>query len=55
MRSRRSNLAEARTEQAFRLYWFDFDWPGAEREFRARARDQSQHRDGSTSAWRVCY
>jgi TolB-like protein/Flp pilus assembly protein TadD len=28
------NLAEARTEQAFRLYWFDFDWPGAEREFR---------------------
>ena len=28
------NLAEARTEQAFRLYWFDFDWQGAEREFR---------------------
>jgi DNA-binding winged helix-turn-helix (wHTH) protein/TolB-like protein/tetratricopeptide (TPR) repeat protein len=28
------NLAEARAEQAFRLYWFDFDWGGAEREFR---------------------
>jgi TolB-like protein/tetratricopeptide (TPR) repeat protein len=28
------NLAEARTEQAFKLYWFDFDWSGAEREFR---------------------
>jgi DNA-binding winged helix-turn-helix (wHTH) protein/TolB-like protein/tetratricopeptide (TPR) repeat protein len=28
------NLAEAIAEQAFRLYWFDFDWPGAEREFR---------------------
>ena len=28
------NLAEARAEQAFRLYWFDFDWAGAEREFR---------------------
>jgi len=28
------NLAEARTEQAFKLYWFDFDWAGAEREFR---------------------
>ena len=28
------SLAEARAEQAFRLYWFDFDWPGAEREFR---------------------
>jgi len=28
------DLAEARTEQAFRLYWFDFDWRGAEREFR---------------------
>jgi len=28
------NLAEARTEQAFRLYWFDFEWPAAEREFR---------------------
>ena len=27
------NLAEARAEQAFRRYWFDFDWPGAEREF----------------------
>ncbi len=28
------NLAEAIAEQAFRLYWFDFDWLGAEREFR---------------------
>ena len=28
------NLAEARTEDAFRLYWFEFDWAGAEREFR---------------------
>ena len=28
------DLAEARAEQAFKLYWFDFDWPGAEREFR---------------------
>lgn len=28
------NLAEASAEQAFKLYWFDFDWPGAEREFR---------------------
>ena len=28
------NLAEARAERAFKLYWFDFDWPGAEREFR---------------------
>jgi DNA-binding winged helix-turn-helix (wHTH) protein/TolB-like protein/Tfp pilus assembly protein PilF len=28
------NLAEARAEQAFKLYWFDFDWAGAEREFR---------------------
>ena len=28
------NLAEARTEHAFRLYWFEFDWAGAEREFR---------------------
>ena len=28
------NLAEARAEQAFKLYWFDFDWPAAEREFR---------------------
>jgi DNA-binding winged helix-turn-helix (wHTH) protein/TolB-like protein/tetratricopeptide (TPR) repeat protein len=28
------NLAEARAEQAFRLYWFDFDWAAAEREFR---------------------
>jgi len=28
------NLAEARAEHAFKLYWFDFDWPTAEREFR---------------------
>ena len=28
------NLAEARAQQGFRLYWFDFDWAGAEREFR---------------------
>ncbi|MEP7247035.1 MAG: winged helix-turn-helix domain-containing protein [Gammaproteobacteria bacterium] len=28
------NLAEARTEEAFRLYWFDFDWVGAEHAFR---------------------
>jgi DNA-binding winged helix-turn-helix (wHTH) protein/TolB-like protein/tetratricopeptide (TPR) repeat protein len=28
------NLAEALAEQAFRLYWFEFDWAGAEREFR---------------------
>ena len=28
------NLAQARTEVAFQLYWFDFDWPAAEREFR---------------------
>lgn len=28
------SLAEARAEQAFRLYWFEFDWAGAEREFR---------------------
>ncbi len=28
------NLAEARAEEAFKLYWFDFDWPAAEREFR---------------------
>ena len=28
------NLAEARVEEAFKLYWFDFDWSGAEREFR---------------------
>jgi DNA-binding winged helix-turn-helix (wHTH) protein/TolB-like protein/tetratricopeptide (TPR) repeat protein len=28
------NLPEARTEQAFRFYWFDFDWAGAERGFR---------------------
>jgi DNA-binding winged helix-turn-helix (wHTH) protein/TolB-like protein/tetratricopeptide (TPR) repeat protein len=28
------NLAEALAEQAFKLYWFDFDWPAAEREFR---------------------
>jgi DNA-binding winged helix-turn-helix (wHTH) protein/TolB-like protein/tetratricopeptide (TPR) repeat protein len=28
------DLAEARAEQSFKLYWFDFDWPGAERGFR---------------------
>jgi len=28
------DLAEARAEEAFKLYWFDFDWAGAEREFR---------------------
>jgi len=28
------NLAQAHTEIGFSLYWFDFDWPGAEREFR---------------------
>ena len=28
------DLAEARAEQAFKLYYFDFDWPGAERGFR---------------------
>jgi DNA-binding winged helix-turn-helix (wHTH) protein/TolB-like protein/tetratricopeptide (TPR) repeat protein len=28
------NLAEARAEAAFKLYWFDFDWPAAESEFR---------------------
>jgi len=28
------NLAEAITEQGFSLYYFEFDWPGAEREFR---------------------
>jgi TolB-like protein/tetratricopeptide (TPR) repeat protein len=28
------DLAEARAEQAFKLYWFDFDWTGAERGFR---------------------
>jgi tetratricopeptide (TPR) repeat protein len=28
------NLAEAHAEQAFKLYWYDFDWPAAEREFR---------------------
>jgi len=28
------DLSEALAEQAFKLYWFDFDWPGAEREFR---------------------
>src|SRR5206468_1154870 len=28
------NLAEARAEHAFRLYWFEFDWAGAEHEFR---------------------
>ncbi|CAN5134708.1 hypothetical protein BH11PSE10_BH11PSE10_10820 [soil metagenome] len=28
------NLAQARTEVAYTLYWYDFDWAGAEREFR---------------------
>lgn len=28
------DLAEAVTEHGFSLYYFDFDWPGAEREFR---------------------
>jgi tetratricopeptide (TPR) repeat protein len=28
------DLAEALAEQAFRLYWFDFEWASAEREFR---------------------
>jgi DNA-binding winged helix-turn-helix (wHTH) protein/TolB-like protein/tetratricopeptide (TPR) repeat protein len=28
------NLAEALTERGFSLYYFEFDWPGAEREFR---------------------
>jgi TolB-like protein/DNA-binding winged helix-turn-helix (wHTH) protein/Tfp pilus assembly protein PilF len=28
------NLAEALSEQAFSRYYFDFDWAGAEREFR---------------------
>ena len=28
------NLAQAHAEIGFSLYWFDFDWPGAEREFR---------------------
>ena len=28
------NLAQAHTEIGFSLYWFDFNWPGAEREFR---------------------
>ncbi len=28
------DLAEALTEKAFGLYYFEFDWPGAEREFR---------------------
>ena len=28
------DLAEARAEQAFKLYWFDFEWAAAEREFR---------------------
>jgi DNA-binding winged helix-turn-helix (wHTH) protein/TolB-like protein/Flp pilus assembly protein TadD len=28
------DLAEARAEQAFKLFWFDFDWTGAERGFR---------------------
>jgi len=28
------NLAQAHAEIGYSLYWFDFDWPGAEREFR---------------------
>ena len=28
------DLAEALSEQGFSLYYFDFDWPGAERDFR---------------------
>ena len=28
------SLAEALTDKGFGLYCFDFDWPGAEREFR---------------------
>lgn len=28
------DLAQAHAEVGFSLYWFDFDWPGAEREFR---------------------
>jgi DNA-binding winged helix-turn-helix (wHTH) protein/TolB-like protein/tetratricopeptide (TPR) repeat protein len=28
------NLAEALAERAVKLYWFDFDWSAAEREFR---------------------
>lgn len=28
------SLAEALTEKGFGLYYFEFDWPGAEREFR---------------------
>jgi TolB-like protein/tetratricopeptide (TPR) repeat protein len=28
------SLAEALTERGFGLYYFEFDWPGAEREFR---------------------
>jgi len=28
------NLAEALCEKGFSLYYFEFDWPGAEREFR---------------------
>jgi len=28
-------LAEALAEQGFSLYYFEFDWPGAEREFRS--------------------
>ncbi len=28
------NLAEAMSEQGFSRYYFEFDWPGAEREFR---------------------
>ncbi len=28
------NLAQAHTEIGYSLYWYDFDWPGAERAFR---------------------
>lgn len=28
------NLAEALVERAYKLYWFDYDWPGAEAVFR---------------------
>ena len=33
-------LAEAHAGNGFKLYWYDFDWPGAEREFR-RALDSN--------------
>ena len=28
------NLADAQVERAYRLYWYDYDWPGAESLFR---------------------